>query len=189
MTRAAKLWLRLRLALARIHPPVAAVLVLLAAGAFSLAWMIAAREELELAYAEARQAARAPAPVRVAPPPAPPSSDQNLAEFYAALGARRDVEHQLKSLFALAGKHGLALQQGEYRSSYDRAARLHTYQINLPVKGAYGAIWQFVFAALRALPHASLDDLSFRRDSIGDPQVEARLRMTLYLLDTPGVPQ
>ncbi|OON64723.1 hypothetical protein B0920_10650 [Massilia sp. KIM] len=187
--RAAGLWLRLRLALGRINPPVAAVLALLAAGAFALAWLLAAREELERDYAAARQAARAPAPVRAAPPPAPPSSDQNLAEFYAALGARRDVEHQLKSLFALAGKHGLALQQGEYRSSYDRAARLHTYQINLPVKGAYGAIWQFVFAALRALPHASLDDLSFRRDSIGDPQVEARLRLTLYLLETPGVPQ
>ena len=58
--------------------------------------------------------------------------------------------------------------------------------LNLPVKGSYGAIWQFALGALRAIPFASLDDIGFRRDSIGDPVVEARLRLTLYLKDVPG---
>jgi hypothetical protein len=40
--------------------------------------------------------------------------------------------------------------------------------------------------ALRAIPFASLDDISFRRDGIQDPAVEARLRLTLYLKDVPG---
>ena len=172
--------LRARLALGRVHPLAAGLLVLLAAGACAHAWLLPAREQLALDYEEARRAARAPAPAAPAAPP-PPRSDQNLADFYAALGERGSVERQLKDIFALAGKNGLALQQGEYRSSYDRNAKVHAYQMNLPVKGSFPAIWQFALDILRALPHASLDDVSFRRDTIGDANVEARLRLTLYL--------
>ena len=57
----------------------------------------------------------------------------------------------------------------------------YTYQVTLPVKGSYGAVWKFGMLALRAIPFASLDEISFRRDAIGDAAVEARLRLTLYL--------
>ncbi|MEH6437219.1 hypothetical protein [Massilia sp. DD77] len=180
-------WLRLRLALRRVNPLVVAVMAALLGGALAAGALLGARDRLGEEYAQARRQARAPAPV--APPPAPPSSDQNLSAFYAVLGERRGAERQLKEVFAIAAKHGLSLQQGEYRSSYDRVAKLYTYQVNLPVKGSYGAIWQFAFDTLRALPHVSLDDVSFRRDSIGDANVEARLRMTFYLAAAPGVPQ
>ena len=91
-------------------------------------------------------------------------------------------------MFALADRHALVLRQGEYLSSQDRAGGFTTYQINLPVKGRYDAIWAFAFDVLRALPHASLDDVSFRRDAIREENVEARLRLTLYLSATasPG---
>lgn len=181
------LWLRARLALARINPVVAAIMLCLFAGAATYGWLLGAREKLALEYEQARQAARTPAPP--APPPPEAGSDQNLAAFQAVLGDRNSIELQLKEVFALAAKHGLSLRQGEYRSNYDRNARLHTYQVNLPVKGGYDAIWQFALATLRTLPHASLDDVSFRRDSIGQTNVEARLRLTLYLAPTPGVAQ
>jgi hypothetical protein len=109
-----------------------------------------------------------------------------LDAFYAALGPRRYAEQQVRTLFALAAKNGLSLSQGEYKTAYDRNARLTTYQVNLPVKGSYGAIWKFALGTLRTIPFASLDDIGFRRDSIGDPSVEARLRLTLYLKDAPG---
>jgi hypothetical protein len=118
-------------------------------------------------------------------PAAPAPSADSLDAFYAALGPRRYAEQQVKTLFTLAAKSGLSLSQGEYKTGYDRNARVTTYQVNLPVKGSYGAIWQFAFGALRAIPFASLDDVSFRRDSIGDPAVEARLRLTFYLKDAP----
>lgn len=180
-------WLRLRLALRRVNPVAAAILACLFAGALATGWLLGARDKLDLEYAAARLQARAPAPA--APPAPPPTSDQNLAAFYGALGERRGVERQLKEVFAIAAKNGLSLQQGEYRNSYERGAKLYTYQVNLPVKGSYTAIWQFAFDTLRALPHVSLDDVSFRRDSIGDPIVEARLRMSFYLAAAPGVPQ
>ena len=178
------LWLRIQLAMRRVNPAIAFVvavpLVMLAA----LAWLASARSALDTEYEAARRLAAVPAP----PPPAaaPPSADQNLAHFYGSLGERRNVERQLKALFAVAQKNGLVLRQGEYRSNYDRTAKLYTYQLNLPVTGKYAAIWQFAFDALRAVPHAALDDVSFRRDAIGDENVEARLRITLYLSATPG---
>ena len=186
-TTFASAWLRLRLALRRVNPVLAAILVCLLAGSVLAGWLLGALDRVAIEYETARVQARAPAPA--APPAPPPSSDQNLSAFYASLGERRGVERQLKEVFALAAKRGLSLQQGEYRSSYERGARLYTYQVNLPVKGNYTAIWQFAFDTLRALPHVSLDDVSVRRDSIGDPNVEARLRLTFYLAAAPGVPQ
>jgi len=189
--------LRLQLALRAWPLPVACGVVLLAIAA-ALAWTLHANIALDaerdalLAERAARQKAPAsaaapsatPAPSAPAVQPAP--SIDNLDAFYAALGPRRYAEQQVRTLFALAAKNGLALSQGEYKTGYDRNARVTTYQVNLPVKGGYGAIWQFAMGALREIPFASLDEISFRRDGIQDPFVEARLRLTLYLKDVPG---
>ena len=180
------LWLRIRLRLARLNPVLAGAVVLTVAQLAGIGWLAGARLALEQDLAAAKAAAAIPAPPPPAPLAAPPTADQNLAHFYGALGERRGVERQLKAVFALAEKNGLVLRQGEYRSSYDRTAKLYTYQINLPVTGRYGAIWQFAFDTLRAVPHASLDDVAFRREAIGQEKVDARLRMTLYLSAAPG---
>ena len=180
---AGALLLRARLRLARIDPLTVLVLALLVAGAAVQVALVPARAQLNADYEAARQAARTPLPPQPAPAAPPPSSDQNLQHFYATLGERRGVERQLKQVFALAERHGLALRQGEYRATGDRNAKLVAYQVNLPVKGGYGAIWEFAMDVLRAIPHASLDDVAFRRDSVGEAGVEARLRLTFYLAE------
>ena len=181
------LLLRARLGLARVGSVTLAAVALIVLSAGMLVWLLVAlprvEREHELLRERAARAARlaaAGAPAAVA---APAPVLDNLDGFYAALGRRRSAEQQVRTLFALAAKSGLVLSQGEYKSAWDRNARVHTYQVNLPVKGSYAAIWQFALAALRAIPFAALDDISFRRDGIGDPTVEARLRMTLYLSD------
>ena len=185
-------WLRLRLALRALNPVTIAALLLLTAGFAALAWVLPAREELEAERVRARRLAALPPPAPVsstagmAPVVLETSSTENLALFRTAIGRQRDVEPGLKTLFALAAKSGLVLSQGEYKRGVERNAQLHTYQINLPVKGSYAQVWQFALQALHALPYASLDDVSFRRDSIGQAGLEARLRLTLYLADAPG---
>lgn len=183
----AGLALRLRLALRHLSPVLLLAGLLYAAGFGTMAWLVPAREALEQERELARRAAALPPPV--APVVEVASADQNLALFYDALGEKRYVEQQVKTLFGIAAKTGLVLRQGEYKSGYDRNAKLHTYQVNLPVQGSYGQVWQFAMLSLRAIPFASLDDISFRRDTIGQANVEARLRLTFYLLDTPGVPR
>jgi len=178
--------LRLRLALAAAGPVVFGALALCVLALAAMAWLVQARELVDLARVEARRVAALPppAPVLAATPPA--TDDYHLALFEAALGERRHAEQGVKTLFKLAGQAGLTLRQGEYKAAYDRNARLHTYQVTLPVKGSYGAIWQFALGALRAIPFAALDEISFKRDAIGEANVEARLRLTFYLTERPG---
>ena len=170
--------LRLRLALLHLGPVGLGAGVLCLAGALALAWLLPQRAlQGQRASVALSVAARPPAAALASPP----SPNANLALFYDALGERRYAEQQVKTLFALAAKTGLVLSQGEYKSGFEPNGRFHTYQVNLPVKGSYAAIWQFALLALRAMPFASLDEISFRRDTIGEPAVEARLRLTLYL--------
>lgn len=180
----AALLLRLRLALAALGPFACGAAVLCVVGAAALLWLLPQRALLGQRQQVALGLAAMPAS---AAKPAPVSANQNLALFYDTLGEKRYVEQQVKTLFGLAAKTGLALSQGEYKGAYDHNGKLNTYQVSLPVKGTYRAIWQFGLLALRAIPFASLDEISFKREAIGDANVEARLRLTLYLAaEAPG---
>jgi hypothetical protein len=119
----------------------------------------------------------------------PPSARQSLDAFYDALGDRRYTEQQVRTLFDLAARNHLVLSEGEYKAGYDKASGVHSLQVLLPLKGSYVAIWEFAMDALRAIPFAALDELTFRRDSIADRKVEARLRLTLYLKDAGAARQ
>jgi type VI protein secretion system component VasK len=179
--------LRLRIMLTRANPLVLVLGILAFVMAGSLAWTLNAVWTMERAHAARdaqakRQAQAAPAPAP-APVQAPVQAPDNLDAFYGALGARGSAEQQVKTLFGLATKAGLVLRQGEYKPGYDRNAKVYTYQVTLPVKGSYAAIWQFAMAALRTIPFASLDEITFHRDAIGDATVDARLKLTLYLRD------
>ncbi|MBW3512453.1 hypothetical protein [Janthinobacterium sp. NKUCC06_STL] len=174
--------LHAQLLLRRLGAPACLAVALLALGVAAWAW--AWQQRALAAQLEARPLPQPALAVVAAAPPA--TSSENLARFYAAMGQQRHAEQQVKQLFDLAAKNGLLLAQGEYKSGYDKASRVATYQVSLPLKGSYAAVSQFALQALRAVPFASLDELSFRREQIADTQLEARLRLTFYLTDTPG---
>jgi len=174
--------LRAQLLLRRAGAPAWLAVALLVLGVAAWAW--AWQQRAVAARLEARPLPVASLVAVAAAPVA--TSGENLARFYATLGQQRQVEQQVKQLFDLAAKNGLQLAQGEYKSGYDKASRVATYQVTLPLKGSYAAVWQFALQALRAMPFASLDELSFRREQITDTQLEARVRLTLYLTDTHG---
>jgi len=173
----ASLMLRARLAAMRLGVAGCVALALLLAGALALAWSLKARQQ---AYAPLP-----PAPPQLVQAAPPPTANENLAHFYATLGEKRHSEQQVKQLFDIAAKTGLALEQGDYKFSLDKASGVAAYQVTLPVKGAYSNIWQFSMQALSAMPFAALDDIAFRRETITEPVVEARVRFTLYLKEKP----
>lgn len=173
----AALMLRLRLAAMRLGVAGCVALGMLLAGALALAWSLKARQ---LAYQPLP-----PAPAALAQAVPPPTANENLDHFYASLGEKRYAEQQVKQLFDIAAKTGLALDQGEYKFAMDKASGVSAYQVTLPVKGPYQNIWQFSMQALSAIPFAALDDIAFRRETISEPVVEARLRFTLYLKEKP----
>lgn len=106
-----------------------------------------------------------------------------LEAFYAQFPSSDVVPSHLAKLFTIAQSHGLTLRQGEYRLLRDRDARLARYQIVLPVQGSYVKVRRFASAALAAMPTAALEQIAFERKRIGDGQIDAQLRFTLYLLD------
>lgn len=174
--------LRAQLLLRRAGLPACGAVALLVLGA--AAWTWAWQQRAAAARLEGQPLPLPSLAVAAAAPPA--TSSENLARFYAALGQQRHAEQQVKLLFDLAAKNGLVLAQGEYKSGYDKAGRVATWQVTLPLKGSYAAVWQFALQALRAVPFASLDELSFRREQIADTQLEARLRLTFYLAGAPA---
>ncbi|MRW82636.1 hypothetical protein GJ698_00835 [Pseudoduganella sp. FT26W] len=174
----AALLLRARIAVLRFGVAACVAVALCAAGVAAWVWLLPQRA------AQVHVLARPlPAPASLVTVPPPPSADQNLATFYDVLGEKRYAEQQVKVLFDLAARSSLALTQGEYTAAYNKASSITTYQIVLPVKGPYQSIWQFAMQGLREMPFASLDEIGFRRETIAEPTVEARLRFTLYLKD------
>lgn len=180
--------LRLRLALARfgLINCIVSVLCLVAALAW-LWWMPHLRAQLSTqqhAVKEARRMLNASAPGAVGAAIVKlPAAEQHMADFYDALGEQDYSEQQIKAVLSIAEKTGINLNQAEYKSAFDKNGRYRTYQILLPVKGSYAQIRQFCEKTLMAIPFASLDDMSFKRDAIGNTMLEAQLRFTLYLAD------
>ncbi len=88
-------------------------------------------------------------------------------------------------IFAAAGHAGLRLEEGGYRVATQPGSGLRRYQITLPVRGSYPAIRAFLAEAMERRPELALDSLSFSRESIASPEVEARLNLSLFLRGTP----
>lgn len=102
-------------------------------------------------------------------------------EFTARLGDLNERGHYLKTLFREAAEAGVTLSQGDYHTQADTDCACQQLQVILPIRGTYPQIRAFVDAALEKIPSLSLDEISFRRDSVKTPAVEARLRLTLFL--------
>ncbi len=107
-------------------------------------------------------------------------STEELNKFYGFFSGAA-LTDWLNKIYAAAGEQNLVLEQGEYRLSPDKSGKLAQYHVTLPVKGSYLQIRQFVDQALIDVPVAVLDDIDFKRELIGATQLEARIKLTLYL--------
>jgi hypothetical protein len=182
--------LQLRLALARFGWLNTFAVTLLAASVIGGGWTLAyLKSQVNAPVRSLRQAEQALKETLKDPAASARSQpEERLAAFYDTLGDKRYAEQQLKTLFAIAGKTGLALNQAEYRALSDKTSRITAYQITLPVKGSYEAIRQFCEQSLLAIPFASLDEIGFKRDAIGNNTLEAKLRIVLYLTEGKAGP-
>ncbi|MCX2888375.1 MULTISPECIES: type 4a pilus biogenesis protein PilO [Pseudomonas] len=87
----------------------------------------------------------------------------------------------IERLYHLASAEHISLARGEYALGIDPKTQLARYQILLPVRGSYPQIRGFIKGLLKQLPTLVLEDLELQRKRIGDSELNARLRMTLYL--------
>lgn len=153
----------------------ALALVLLAAAAVLHAVVLpplARQAEAAGAAAERRDVRRGDDPAAAAA--------RELQAFYRHVEAG-SLPDQLAQLHGVARATGIVLRQGDYRLMRESDGRLRRYQATLPVRGPYRGVRQFVTAALRTLPNAALEQVSFQRPRVEDGEVEAQLRLTIYL--------
>lgn len=109
------------------------------------------------------------------------SPDEQLAEYYRFFPPVRSAPQWLEKLVVLAESRGLSLDQGEYRFAPDKTGRLVRFQMTLPLKGEYPQIRGFLAALPDEIPVAALEKVQFERQSISDPEVEARIMLAFYL--------
>lgn len=110
-----------------------------------------------------------------------------LQRFYRLFPELAELPDELKRLNELARASGLELQQGEYRLE-KHGGGLAAYHVNLPIRGVYPAMREFLGGVLKSMPAASIDALSFERRKVAETQLAAQLRLTLYFRpqDEPG---
>jgi hypothetical protein len=127
----------------------------------------AAQERLRTAAARAPLADESPA--------------GQLRAFYAMFPPHTNASESLSHMFAAARESSLQLSRGEYAIVTDRQTGLVLLRMTLPVRGGYTQVREFVAASLKAVPALALDELTFERPKISETQVQARVRLTLYL--------
>ncbi len=109
------------------------------------------------------------------------SPTEQLEAFYQQFPAESAVPDTLEKMIKLAQIKGLNPKQAAYRIIRNNPGELLSYQIALPIKGAYPSIMTYAFELLATTPNLSLDNVSFQRQKIGDNLIEATLKVTLYI--------
>ena len=87
---------------------------------------------------------------------------------------------ELGRLIEMATEQGLQVPNGDYRLMPGKDGLFDRYVLNLPVKGSYRKIRNYVTAVRGEFPDLAVDDITLRRDNIGNIDVEAQLRFVLF---------
>jgi len=114
------------------------------------------------------------------PTPATPSDE--LHAFYRFFPPSTSIPDWLEKIFTASEKQHLVLNKGKYRVKHQLTGSLLRYQIMFPVTGNYRQVHGFLAKVLTEVPNAALDGVSFERHEIGNTQVEAKIKMTIYLV-------
>jgi hypothetical protein len=131
-----------------------------------------------------RSAAAAKSTRLAGQPVSAPDGAADLERFYRRFPTLDALQSELEAIYAHARASKLQLAQGEYR--LEKGVGLAAYRVTLPVRGSYAQVRQFVGHVLKDMPTASLDAVRFDRRKAGDAQLEAQVRLTIYLRPVEG---
>ncbi|SNR84609.1 Pilus assembly protein, PilO [Methylobacillus rhizosphaerae] len=110
-----------------------------------------------------------------------PSPQVALKAFYQMLPAEQEATLLLNQMLDIAEQHQLIPEKVDYVRNRQSTAQFSRYQLNLPLKGHYPDIRHFIADIMVAFPSIALSEITLKRDETQGDQVEARLKLTLYL--------
>lgn len=116
------------------------------------------------------------------------------AEFAAELPTLKSTPEALLTLEDIAREDNLQIKRNDYRyvepvppsaGTNGTAGAKHNpvveVRIAIPASGKYSNIRAFIAHALENLPTLALDEMSLKRDSIGQGDIQAQLRFALFV--------
>ena len=106
-----------------------------------------------------------------------------LAAFYQSFPSEKGLPDLLEKLYQASAAQNVILERGEYNLLRYGSDRLVRYEVTLPVKGDYIHIRNFLSRLLADVPNISLDSVDLERRKISDSVIDARLKITYYLLE------
>lgn len=111
--------------------------------------------------------------------------EQRLQALRAAFRSSAETGEPVRRMAALAQTEQISLSQGEYQQQVNTLIGITRVQISQPVRASYPQLRRYIEAVLQAMPNASLDQVTARRDNVGQALVEARLRWSLWTDTAP----
>lgn len=115
----------------------------------------------------------------------PQDGQQRLQALQAVLRPSADTGELVRKMAVLAQAEQINLAQSEYQQQLNAATGVTRVQISQPVRASYPQLRRYIEAVLLAIPNASLDQVVARRDNVGQAQVEARLKWSLWIYKAP----
>jgi Tfp pilus assembly protein PilO len=109
------------------------------------------------------------------------ATSTQLAAFYKFFPSERSIPDWIEKISTAAAKNKLNLRQSEYQVIRDKSSKLLLYQVMLPVKGTYPNLRGFIDDVLTEVPIASLDNVKFERQKIGEDALVSTVMLTLHL--------
>lgn len=171
-----RMWQR---GLRRLGPLGLTALLLIALAAAAVTWTFQlAHSTAELHDAVTRKTAQL-ALLHIEPTRPAPTGAEQLATFVSTFPPLSQSASDLEQIFQAAAERSVPLTKGEYQLKADPSASLLLYTATFPVRNNYGAIKGFTTDVLKALPHASLEELRMKRDGVESTALDAVIRVTL----------
>jgi len=108
-------------------------------------------------------------------------AEAELQQFWRTLPSTASVPQWLGRIRSAAVLSGLALHSVDYKLERTPDSPLMQYRITLPARGSYGQVRTFIGMVLSEVPAASVDDIQFKREEGNSRQLDARIRLTLFI--------
>ncbi|MEQ1601802.1 MAG: type 4a pilus biogenesis protein PilO [Methylophilaceae bacterium] len=100
--------------------------------------------------------------------------------FFAQFPTPDTLPAELQSIFDMAQKHGLNLNEVSYKKSVSPNEHLTRLSLDFNVVSDYPSIRAFITDTLVALPYVSLDQLALKRKNVLSNEVQSNIRLTLH---------
>lgn len=162
-------------------PGLAGIMLVVASLAVLIVWILPGDAQLKRATIELNDLQNRRKLELVNPVKRTLPMESSLTLFYKTFPPEQSAVNQLEKIYKSADSESLLLSQGEYKLTKEKEGHLESYQITLPVKGSYVQIRKFIAKVMNSVPTAALDGISFRRESIGGTELEAKIQFSIFL--------